>query len=199
MALSASTLKDLIKANLEAVGANGSNLDIFCNAIATGIVMSVVGKIFTTIDTGLITGVGTGTGVGIMGLDSSAMKSLALSMFPSKGDNAEKLVQAITDATVSHLSSAADLSSADAPVFEGVGTILVGSIAVVAAEMSANIDSQLEASGAKGSNRTILAQAIGTGIATNIISVGTGTLTISGSITVPPPVSGAGTGVGSIA
>lgn len=197
MALSPSVLASLIQANLAGYGANGSNLGVFCTAVATGIVMSVVGKTFTTIDVGTVPGVGTGTGIGITGLSSSIMKSTALGLMSSQGENAPNLMQAITDAVVAHLSTAATLSSVHTPVFLGTGTIVPGSIAVIPAEMSSNIDSQLQANGAQGENRTQLATAIGTGVAMNILSLGSGIVVITGSPT-GIPVPGAGSGTGTI-
>lgn len=196
MALSASILSGLIQSNLVAVGANGSNLSKFCDAVAKGIVESIVGKAFVTADVGTVPGIGTGIGVGILGLSSSTMKSTALSLMHSVGVNADKLMQAIMAATVSHLSSAASLASTDTPVFLGTGTIVIGSITITSVEMSGNIDSELIGVGAKGVNRTELATAIGTGVASNILSSGTGTLVITGTPTgVPVPGSGSGIGV----
>lgn len=197
MALSASTLASLIKTNLMNDGAMGSNLQSFCTAVATGIVMSIVGKSFVTADVGLVGGIGAGTGTGITGLISSSMKSDALSLMSSRGANADGLMKAIMDATVSHLSSSASLSSIDTPVYVGTGTIVIGSIAVVPSEMSQNIDTQLQNAGAIGSNRTNLAMAIGTSIANGIISFGTGNLIITGT-PLSGPAPGAGSGTGSI-
>jgi hypothetical protein len=197
MALSASTLASLIESNLTAIGAKGSNLHKFCSAVAAGIVMSIVGKAFVTADVGLVAGVGTGIGIGIQGLISSSMKSEALSLMSSQGKNAEPLMRAIVDATVSHLSSSASLSSIDTSVFSGVGTIIVGSIAVVPNEMGQNIDSQLQNVGAIGSNRTNLSNAIGIAIAKGILSSGTGTLIITG-VVISGPSPGAGSGTGTV-
>lgn len=201
MALSPSALSSLMYANFQGFGAKGSNLQKFCDAISAGVVMSIVGKSFVTSDVGLVLGVGVGTGTGITGLSSSDMKSIALGLMPTTGKNAANMMQAIMDATVSHLGSAAALATTDAPVFLGSGTVTVGTIAVVASAMSSNIDSQLQAMGANGKNRTILATAIGTGICTNILSSGTGTVTITGTFTgpIPPgPIPGAGAGAGII-
>ena len=195
MALSSSTLASLIQTNLMADGANGSNLQSFCTAVATGIVMSIIGKSFVTADVGLVGGIGAGTGTGIQGLVSLSMKSEGLSLMSSQGVNADGLMKAIMDATVSHLSSSASLSSIDTPVFSGVGTIVVGSIAVVPSEMSQNIDTQLQDVGAIGDNRTNLATAIGTAVANGILSSGTGTLVITGTpLSGPNPGAGSGTG-----
>lgn len=196
MALSANILATLIQANLAASGANGKNLEKFCTGVATGIVMSIVGKTFTTMDIGTVPGVGTGTGIGLIGLSSSTMKNTALNLMSRQGSNASKLMQAIMDAVISHL-SLATLSSIDTPVYLGTGTIVVGSITVIANEMNDNIDSQLKSQGANGSHRTELATAIGTGIASNILSSGSGILVITGTPS-GIPIPGAGTGTGTI-
>lgn len=195
--LSSSALSGLIRDNLAGnYNANGYNLQKFCDAIATGIVMSIAGKSFTTSDIGTIPGTGVGHGTGIAGLSSSTMQNTALSLMISRGYNAGNLMISIMDSVVTHLGSAT-LTSSDSPVFVGTGTIAVGSIAVSASEMSNNITSQFEAQGAIGSNYGNLSTAIGTGVANNIIASGTGTLSITGSpsgITSP----GSGTGSGAI-
>jgi hypothetical protein len=197
MALSASILANLIQTNLQNFGAKGNNLTKFCNAIATGVVTSIVGQSFTTLDTGTITGSGTGTGIGITGLSASDMEQIALSLMSSRGSNAANLMNAIMNAVVTHLSNATTLMTIDAPVYLGTGTIVIGSFTITASEMGHNIDSQLALQGAIGSNRTQLANVIAAGIVENILSSGTGTLVITGSGS-PPPLSGTGTGIGTL-
>lgn len=197
MALSPTVLAGLINSNLTSYGANGSNLTPFCTAVGAGIVMSVVGKAFVTSDVGLVTGIGAGVGTGITGLDSGDMVSIAIAQMVTTGSNAQKLMQAIMNATVTHLGQAS-LVSIDPIVFVGSGSIVVGSIAVIQSEMASNIDSQLASVGAKGSNRTHLANAIAAGIAQEILAAGTGALVITGSPTIPIPVPGAGPGSGTI-
>jgi len=195
MALSASALSALIKSNMQAVGANGSNLQKFCDAVAAGIVMSVVGQSFTTSDNGLVPGVGTGTGTGIVGLTASPMADISLSSMSSRGSNASKLMNAIMMAVVGHLASAASLSSTDPDVFEGIGNINIGSITVVESAMANNILAQMQAAGAKGKNLQNLCDAIAIGVTTGILTLGTGILTITGSpISFPGPGTGTGTG-----
>lgn len=195
MPLSGSVLGNLIQTNLEGFGANGENLSAFCTAVGTGIVMSIVGQAFVTLDVGTVPGNGTGTGIGIIGLVSSGMESTALGAMSSQGSNAANLMNAIMSAVVSHLSSAATLMSIDTPVFLGTGTIVVGSITVVQSVMSANILSQLQSAGAMGSNLSNLCTAIGTGVTTGILSSGSGILVITGSPSgVPIPGTGSGTG-----
>lgn len=200
MALSAATLGSLIDTNLQGEGANGSNRTVFANAVAAGIVMSIVGKAFATADVGLVPGIGVGSGTGVIGLSAPTMTTTAVNALPSTGVNAEPMMRAIMMATVTHLADAT-LTSSHTPVFLGSGTIVIGSIPVMISEMSSNIDVQLLSAGANGSNRTILSTAIATGIVNEIIAAGTGTVTIAGTFTgsVPPgPVPGAGAGTGVI-
>ena len=137
--LSSSVLGSLIDANLAGVGATGYNRTIFSNAVAKGIVESIVGKSFQTQDEGQTPGSGTGAGVGIMALSASSMQSTAIAAMPTTGYNAQKLMQAIMEAVVTHLSSAATLTSTDSPVYSGTGMIVVGTIAVIESEMKNNI------------------------------------------------------------
>lgn len=193
MSLSAAVLGNLIDSNLAGFGAVGSNRTIFSNAVATGIVNTLVGKNFTTNDTGSGTA-GTGTGTGVTGLSPSTMVSIALPVMISQGSNANNLMTAIMNATVTHLQSAASLTSVDPDVGIGTGIVVIGSFGVTIIEMTTNINNALLTAGANGSNRQNLSQAISTGIITNLLASGTGTLTITGGSSLPPGTSGTGTG-----
>ena len=193
MGLSSNALSDLIKSNLQNVGAKGSNLTVFCQAVAAGIVSAIVGQTFTTMDVGSVSGSGTGVGTGITGLSVSNMADSALAAMSSRGSNASPLMQSIMAAVVQHLGDAS-LSSVDNPVFIGTGTIVVGSISVTENEMAAKILSELQNAGANGSNLSNLSTAIATGIASNILNAGTGMLNITGSGGTPSHGTGSGTG-----
>jgi hypothetical protein len=106
-------------------------------------------------------------------------------------------MQAIMDATIVQLGKAT-LTTADAIVFAGTGAITIGSIAVIESVMAENIDTQLQNSGAQGSNRANLSKAIAAGICRQIISNGTGSTIITGSPIIPIPVPGVGVGTGII-
>jgi hypothetical protein len=194
MSLSATILGNLIDSNLSGFGAIGSNRLIFSNAVAAGIILTLVGKSFTTSDSGSTSGSGTGAGIGLTGMNSSIMTSLAIATLPTTGVNASPLMQSIMNAVVSHLGSNATLTSSHSPVYSGSGTIIIGSIPITITEMSGNIDSQLSLAGAAGSNRTVLSTAIATGIVTQILTSATGIVTISGSGS-GSSGSGSGTGV----
>jgi hypothetical protein len=197
MSLSPSVLSGLIKTNLISYGASGSNLQKFCDAVASGILSPIIGAQFTTSDTGLTSNNGVGVGTGITNLTASTMASLALADMYRQGTNAPNMMNAIMDATVTHLSTSATLNSTDPTVYSGTGVVVVGSITVTIAEMTSSIDSALLSQEANGNNRTNLSRAIATGIVTNILSSGTGTLTITGSAA-PPFTPGTDTGMGTI-
>ena len=197
MALSPSALASLIQSNLQNQGAKGSNLQIFCIAVAAGIIEAIIGAAFTTTDVGLTVGIGVGTGTGITGLVEDDMVTIALNTMTSQGSNARKLMDAIMQAVITELGNAT-LTTADAPVFLGVGTVNSGTIAVIESVMALDIDTQLANVGAKGKNRTNLSKAIAAGVCRQIISNGTGTVIITGSPTIPTPVPGTGVGAGTI-
>lgn len=189
-------LADLIEGKLKKYGNGGSNRKKFCIAVATGIVMSIVGKPFATQDIGAVAGAGQGNGMGIKGLQYDAMTSLALQTMPTRGENAKKLMDAIMEATKEHLEAKATLKSVHAPVFVGTGKVVAGSILVLIPEMAKNIDDQLMAGGAEGTNRMPLSLAVSTGVCTEIIKNGTGQVIIIGSPAgIPAPGGGVGVGV----
>lgn len=194
MSLSDSALSSLIEKNLSKYGNGGVNRKKFCDAVAKGIVMTIVGKPFITQDVGTVAGPGVGNGTGIQTLQYADMTQIALSMMPSKGENAQKFYDAINMAVVDHLKTAS-LKSTHTPVAIGVGTIMHIS-SILAPEMMNNIDQQLQANGAKGVNRKIFCLCVATGICTDILQNSTGQVIIIGSpIGIPAPGAGVGAGV----
>lgn len=193
MALSSITLGSLIDTNLQGDGAVGPNRTIFSNAIAKGVVNSLVGSTFTTSDSGIGTG-GTGSGTGITDLNSTTMRTTTLNTMSSTGVNAPGMMTAIMNAVVSHLNTDTTLTTTNPSVGNGTGIINIGSFSVTIGTMSNSILSELELSGAEGENRQNLALSIATGIVNNMLSSGTGTVTISGG-TGSSSSSGTGTGV----
>jgi hypothetical protein len=194
--ISGSVLGSLIDSKLNDQQAVGPKRTSFSNAVGNGIIMSIKGKSFASADVGLTAGAGVGVGTGIVGLTQSEMVSIALSVMTSVGPKGKDLMDAIMAATVSHL-GIATLSTVDSPVYQGVGTIVIGSIAVVESEMASNIDAQLASDGAIGPKRANLSQAIAAGVCRQILSNGTGSLVITGGGP-PPPIPGTGAGVGTI-
>lgn len=198
MALNATILADAIDTNLTSLGGaqdyllNGTNYRIlFSNLLAQGIVNSIVNKTFETVDTG-VPGSGVGTGTGILGLSPTDMASIALGVMSSQGPKAAVLMQSIMTAAASHLASSANLQSNSASVLTGSGTIVVGSINVSSSEMATNIETlfttpqNLGGGGAISSiYLTNLCLAVSTGICTNILTSGTGTLVIAPGPPIP--------------
>jgi hypothetical protein len=199
MALDAQVLGGLIDQNLQAMGAIGSNRIIFSNAIALGVVQHISGKPFVTVDVGVIPALGNGNGIGtgIMSLDPATMTQIAISVMISTGYNAFKLMSAIMNAVVQHLSTSATLTTVNVPVFLGTGTVTVGSIGVDIPNLKEALVTALRAIGANGYNLENLCLAIATGIVTNILSNGTGTVTITG-LPNGTPIPGGGVGQGVI-
>ena len=195
MSLSADALSGLIESNLSAYGKGGVNRKKFCDGLAKGIVMTIVGKPFITQDIGTVAGAGVGNGTGIKGLMYDDMTMLALAIMPSKGVNAKKLYDAINQAVVQHLQSSASLKSTHAPVAIGTGTVMhISSILIP--EMAQNIDTMLMSQGAKGVNRKIFGLCCATGICTDILKNSTGQVIIIGSpVGIPAPGAGVGAGV----
>jgi hypothetical protein len=196
MALSGSALGALIDANLSSAGAIGANKTVFSNALGNGIVNHILGKGFVTADTGTTPGSGNGIGVGIVGLTSANMVTTAIGVMSSTGTNAIPMMQAIMDAVVTHLATAT-LTSTHSPVVIGTGAITVGTITVTTPGMDGTISAALTGAGATGSNAPNLSLAIATGIVTEILAAGTGSVVITGP---PPgtPVPGSGAGIGTI-
>lgn len=191
--LSIPVLAGLIDANLAADGAVGPKRTTFSNALATGVVTYFTGKNFTTSDTGDGTG-GTGTGIGIQALNDGNMTSIALGVMTSQGPKASTFMAAIMAAIKTHLESATQLDTTNPDVGVGTGTVNVGSFTINVSGLQAAIDSALQADGANGPRRSNLALAIATGVVTDVLATGTGTVTISGGSVIPPGTSGTGFG-----
>lgn len=196
MSLSPDTLASMIENNLPKDEKGlAKNRKKFCKGLAMGIVMTIVGKPFITQDVGTVAGAGVGNGTGIQTLQYDDMTQIALSMMPTKGENAQKLYNAINKAVVDHLKSSASLKSTHAPVAIGVGTIMHIS-SILAPEMAKNIDDMLKAQGANGENRMVFALCAATGICTDILKNSTGQVIIVGSpVGIPAPGAGVGAGV----
>jgi hypothetical protein len=192
----------LLMAKMASKAMVGPMLFPFCNAIATGSVLSIVGKPFQTTDVGLIPGVGFGTGIGIVGVPPSLVKSQIITIGLSFGLVGIKLMDvadAVAEALVAEIAFAT-LTSTHAPVFLGNGNITTGSILVTGPEWGGQITSQGFSQGMAGAQWPQMANAIGMGCALGFLTA-TGVVTITGTFTgpVPPgPVPGAGVGSGFI-
>lgn len=192
MALSAGVLGGLIDAALAGDGANGPNRTRFANAVARGIVNHFVGKQFQTSDVGNGLG-GTGSGVGILSLNSGNMATIAYNTMTSHGPKASSFWNAIMGAVVQHLQSATQLSTTNPAVGIGSGAVIIGSFTVNISGLQSSIDAELVGDGAAGYNRPNFSLACATGIVTDVLATGTGTVSISGPA-IPPGTSGTGFG-----
>lgn len=186
-------------ASLSGKGFVGTKLMDLTDAVGIGGATHVVGKPFVTIDSGTIPGTGVGVGVGIIALIGSLISTLifsqAVSLFGQAGAKLMDLTDSVGDACVSEL-ALATLMSMHPVVFSGGGIITPGTILVIGAAWGSAVDAEGAAKGFIGSEWSNLATAIGTGQATHVAALGTGTVVITGSPTGPPvPGAGAGTGV----
>lgn len=187
---------------LSGIGFIGTRLMDFTDAVGNGAESHVVGKPFTTTDTGQVPGIGVGTGTGVVGMNSAAMSagifSQAVGFFGQSGSRLMDLCDQIAAANLTEMAKAL-LSSNHTPVFSGAGVVDVGSVGVVGPDWGNAIESA--APSFIGSQWGNFAQALGGGQANEILASGTGNVAISGTFTgsTPPgPVPGAGTGSGTI-
>lgn len=196
MPLSGAILGGLIETNLAADGAIGPKLATFSLAVGNGVVNALEGIAFSTTDVGFIGfPPGTGSGIGITGLVPANMVSLASSQMISLGPKAPTFFLAIMNAVSAHLLSDATLSSIDPDVTIGTGTIQIGSFVVTVPQMQATILSALQADGAIGPNLSNLCLSIAYGVVTELLTVGTGTLVITGD---PSSTPNFGLGIGTL-
>lgn len=196
--ISGSNWSTILQGFLAGKGFNGSRMSDVTDAVGNGGQTHVVGKSFTTVDSGSTPGVGVGTGTGITGLSGAAISTLIIALatgsFGQAGAKLPDFADAVGDACVSEL-GAALLTSAHTPVFAGSGTVDVGSIPVVPAGWGSDINSA--GSSLVGSEWSNFADAMGQGQANHVLAAGSGSVSISGSAT-GPVVPGAGTGTGTI-
>jgi hypothetical protein len=203
MSLNASRFSASIRSYIVAnVGSEGSQMQNFCDSVANGSINHILGKAFTTTDTGMITGAGAGMGTGITGLVKADVSDLiyneAESLFGQAGPKLREFCDGLAEALIDELGQAT-LTSSHTPVFTGSGQVDVGSIAVDPTTWGAMIYAEGLGKQMLGSQWQNFANAIGKGFADSVLNAGTGTVTISGSpVTPPPPTPGAGVGSGSI-
>ena len=177
-----------------AKGYTGASLLTFATAIGTGSVNSITGKSFTTADTGTVTGTGSGTGTGLIVSD---ITSSLFSKFVSKGYVGSQLLNmcsAISTAFVSQCITIT-LTSSHTSVFSGSGSVIASSIPVTKAQWMSNMI--LLAPTFLGPDWIIICDVIGD-VCSNELKSSTGLVTITGSVTIPPPIPGSGSGSGSL-
>lgn len=180
-----------IQSALIAAGNVGTSVPVMSSAIGSGSVMSLVGKTFNTIDSGVGSGAGVGVGVGLFGVPgpsvSLMIQSAFLQEFGSMGTSVPMIADAIGQALEMELAGAT-LSSMHTPTYVGVGILEPGSLKVSASEWGSNIRNLAPA--LAGADWPRLASVIGKGCAQAMSTV-TGQVTISGAGSPPPaPYSG---------
>lgn len=183
-------------ARLSALGHAGSSLHDFTDADGIGSATYLTGKGFTTADVGTVPGVGAGIGTGITGLTQSTlamtMYNNSVAQFGQAGSELFDTCNQIAASCIAQI-ALATLATVNSPVFAGVGTVVVGSIAVVPADWGSAI--QTQGASLQGSEWGNYAQVLGAAKANAVLSSGTGTVTITGSpISTPGPGTGVGTG-----
>ena len=179
----AATMSSNLYAAMLSNGLVGSSAIDLCNVVGDACQMAVVGKMFSTIDTGTIpaSGVSSGKGVGII-LSKGLIKSAILSKGISQGFlgvDFNKLADSAATAFVNSM-ALVDLTSTHIPVFLGVGNIVAGSITISGGEITNNMIVMAKTRGLLGSYFDKFANAVGFGFGEGI-KVGTGTVTITGS------------------
>lgn len=173
-------------------------LQDFCDAISMGSYLSIVGRPFSTLDTGSITGVGVGSGSGLIGVVAQSIKGMIIAMagsVPMGSPSILDLADGVANALVIEISKAT-LTSSHAPVFLGSANIVPGTIPAI---FSGMIMAQGVSKGMIGPMWPVIANAIETACTVGFLTA-TGVLSISGAVVaVPPgPVPGAGPGMGVI-
>lgn len=177
--------------SLASKGNIGVNLLTFCTAIGVGSVMSLVGKTFTTSDTGVGSGAGAGIGIGITGVTGSSVSKLIQAAYLSEFGSMGTLLPDITDAIGLALElelAKATLISAHAPVYVGSGIVDLGSIKVSPSQWASNI--QQAGPTLLGSDWPRFAKIVGQGCS-EAFKTASGVVVITGGGP-PPPTSFSG-------
>ena len=198
MPLSGSIFQSAMLGELASKGFVGTQLITMASAVGIGSFMSLVGKPFTTKDTGMVTGVGVGAGVGIIGVTKSVISAAVFqecaASFGTVGEKLKDFCDGIGAGLEAEIQMAT-LTSQHTLIFAGTGVVDPGSIPVSGSEWSSNI---ISSSAFGGSKWPSTAKAIGKGCATSF-GTASGQVTIAGApITPPPPSPGSGAGTGVI-
>lgn len=189
-------MNTMMAGNMASAGMAGVNTPVLCTAVSTGSAMSVMGKPFSTKDTGSGNGPGVGTGLGLV-LSGSIISNEVYAQALSAGLAGEKL-KVLCDAVGAGLEAELNLallSSTHTPVCIGSGQVDPASISVSPSEWGGNI--QTLGAAFAGEKWPTIAKAIGAGCASAMKKV-VGVVTIVGAPATPPgplPASGTGSGV----
>jgi hypothetical protein len=201
MTISGAQMSGFLYTEFSNVGFAGENLLDFCDGTGNGSANTLIGKGFSTVDTGTTPGNGSGSGVGLT-IDDVALKgnlySALVAAFPNNPpaefDNRLDFCEAIAKATKS-IAASITLTSNHTPVFLGTGNINGGSIIIGATLMKLAI---YAGTSFTGENWLDLAGVIGDTITDYFEQSATGSVTITGSPTSPTTVPGSGAGSGTM-
>lgn len=199
MPISGSHMSGLLQTAMFGRGYTGVSIPDFADAIGIGSVSSIIGKAFSTTDTGTVPGAGTGSGTGLTGIVqatlSNALFSALVTAFGQAGADLVDICDDLATAFVQEM-ALAKLTSTHSPVYVGTGAVVVGSIVVSGSAMGSAIEGQGVGSGFIGDNWGDVADVVGSKFAA-ALALASGSVTITGSPT-GTPAPGAGTGTGTI-
>jgi len=188
-------MNQVMIANLTSKAIVGPDMPKLTGACSTGTIMSIVGKPFTTTDSGS-GGPGVGTGLGIIGITAAELKTTILANAVLKGlvgENTPKIISAYADALELELAQVT-LTSSHPLVAVGAGVIDVGSIPVTPIEIEGNITSQGVSKTLVGENLPKLSNAMAQGVG-QAFRKASGNVVIAGTPIQPPaPATGKGQG-----
>ncbi len=208
MALNPTRMAADMYARGQAIRFRGPRFFDYCTVVSQGSVQAIVGKSFTTIDTGLIQtvatpGIGAGTGTGLTAVLVNTVRDTVVSTargFQFRGPRLIDTAQIFAEALVEELTQTT-LVSTHTPVYLGAGVVVPGSIPVVMSEWKGNIQTLGTAIRFRGPKWPQWCESLATGGVTGFLTA-TGNVTIVGTYTglFPPagpgPVPGVGVGVG---
>lgn len=205
--ISGASWTNTLYGKLTAMGFRGRRLRELCEAVGMASEGHVVGKPFATADVGQIFNsppFAPGAGVGITALDGALATSTTFAACQAAFGHAGRRLHDFCEAfgqTLPIEMLTATLTSQHMPVFDGVGTVVVGSIGVSEGPWGSLIESEGRSRQFRGRLWPDFAAAMGKGYATEVLQQGTGTVVIAGSYggSFPPgPLPGAGAGTGVI-
>lgn len=174
-------------------GFTGKSLKTMTDAIGNGFTNHLKAGIVATQDTGTVPGIGVGIGT-IIGLTPTAFENQIRNSLPFDGEGFPSLAKAIAQATVSHILSAALVTTNNVPVFVGTG---VGTISGLNSSLLSNMI--FSATGFNGEQWKEMCDGLAQAFCTYIQSNAQVTVTITGTPTSTTTVPGTGAGTGTIA
>lgn len=141
MSLDYSRMASDMYARARGMNFRGPRLMDFCIVISHGSLDSIIGKVFATVDVGVVPGTGAGIGTGLTAVSISTVQNSVVSRARNlrfKGPRLEDTALFYAQALVQELTHTT-LTSAHSPVFAGAGTVVPGSIPVAVPEWNNKI------------------------------------------------------------